>query len=132
MKSHPGSEAVGTFARGQFRTDYESRSDLQALREHRCERARAEMIGAGLDALLCWKDENVRYITGLRAQLIQGKSTLLNGCILLREGPPILLCSGGEAQRARIVMPWIEELHVVPIMEARGLVRATEESTQLA
>jgi Xaa-Pro dipeptidase len=129
MKSHPGSEAVGTFARGQFRTDYESRSDLQALREHRCERARAEMIGAGLDALLCWKDENVRYITGLRAQLIQGKSTLLNGCILLREGPPILLCSGGEAQRARIVMPWIEELHVVPIMEARGLVRATVERT---
>src|SRR5581483_4355533 len=69
------------------------------------------------------------YLTGLRAQLIAGKSTQLNGCLLVPDAPPILLCSGGEAQRARIVMPWIEELYVVPIMEARGLVRAAVEQT---
>jgi Xaa-Pro dipeptidase len=45
------------------------------------------------------------------------------------EGSPILLASGGEVQRARIVMPWLEEIHAVPIMEARGLVRATVEQT---
>jgi Xaa-Pro aminopeptidase len=121
--------AFGDFARGQFRSDYEDRSDLQSLRERRVERARATMDDAGLDALLCWKDENVRYLTGLRAQILQGKSALLNGCVLFREGPPVLLCSGGEAERARVVMPWIEELHVVPIMEADGLVRAAVETT---
>jgi Xaa-Pro dipeptidase len=120
---------TGQFAHGQFRTDYEDRPDLHVLREKRIARAREAMADHGVDALLCWKDENVRYLTGLRAQLIAGKSSLLNGCLLRSEGPPVLLCSGGEAQRARLVMPWIEELHIVPIMEARGLVHGAVEST---
>jgi Xaa-Pro aminopeptidase len=120
---------LGTFAHGQFRTDYEDRPDLQALRERRVERAREAMTSQGLDALLCWKDENVRYLTGLRAQIIAGKSALLNGCLLLPDRAPILLASGGEVQRAKVVMPWLEEIHVVPIMEARGLVRGAVEHT---
>ncbi len=118
---------LAEFAHGQFRTDYEARPDPHALREARVELARAAMREAGLDALLVWKNENVRYLTGLRAQLIAGKSALLNGCILPAEGPPILLASGGEIQRCKMVMPWIEELHAVPIMEARGLVRGAVE-----
>lgn len=120
---------LGTFAHGQFRVDYEDRPDPHALREQRVERARAAMRDAGLDALLLWKDENVRYLTGLRAQLIAGKSALLNGCLLVGDEPPILLASGGEIQRVRVVMPWIEEAHAVPIMEARGLVRTTVAET---
>jgi Xaa-Pro dipeptidase len=125
----PARSDLGTFAHGQFRVDYEHRPDPYELREQRVERAREEMKAAGLDGLLVWKDENVRYLTGLRAQIIAGKSTMLNGCLLPAEGPPVLLASGGEVQRARIVMPWIEEIHAVPIMEARGLVRATVEQT---
>jgi Xaa-Pro aminopeptidase len=109
--------------------DYEHRPDPVVLREGRLARAREAMAAAGLDALLVWKDENVRYLTGLRAQLIAGKSALLNGCLLLADRPPILLASGGEVQRARVVMPWIEEVHAVPIMEAGGLVRGAVEST---
>jgi Xaa-Pro aminopeptidase len=125
----PSRTDLGTFAHGQFRVDYEHRPDPYELREVRVERARAEMKAAGLDALLLWKDENVRYLTGLRAQLIAGKSTLLNGCLLPADGPPVLLASGGEVQRARVVMPWIEEIHAVPIMEAVGLVRGAVEHT---
>jgi Xaa-Pro dipeptidase len=125
----PSRSDLGTFAHGQFRVDYEHRPDPYELRERRAERARAELKAAGLDAVLVWKDENVRYLTGLRAQLIAGKSTVLNGCLLPADGPPVLLASGGEVQRARVVMPWIEEIHAVPIMEARGLVRATVEHT---
>ncbi|HLH68571.1 MAG TPA: Xaa-Pro peptidase family protein [Candidatus Dormibacteraeota bacterium] len=120
---------LGTFAHGQFRTDYEDRPDPQALRERRVERAREAMARQGLDALLCWKDENVRYLTGLRAQIIAGKSALLNGCLLIPDRSPILLASGGEVQRAKVVMPWLEEIHMVPIMEARGLVRGAVEHT---
>jgi Xaa-Pro dipeptidase len=120
---------LGQFAHGQFRVDYEDRPDLARLREKRLARAREAMAAAGLDALLVWKDENVRYLTGLRAQIIAGKSALLNGCLLVRDRPPILLASGGEVQRAQVVMPWIEEIHAVPIMEARGLVRGAVEST---
>jgi Xaa-Pro aminopeptidase len=118
-----------SFARGQFRADYEARPDPHALREQRILRARDTMLAGGFDALLCWKDENVRYLTGLRAQIIAGKSAVLNGCLLFRDGPPVLLASGGEVQRARLVMPWIEEMHAVPIMEAAGLVRAVVEGT---
>ncbi|HEY5058901.1 MAG TPA: Xaa-Pro peptidase family protein [Gaiellaceae bacterium] len=120
---------LATFAHGQFRVDYEHRPDPHELRQKRLAKARAEMKGAGLDALLLWKDENVRYLTGLRAQLIAGKTALLNGCLLIGDEPPILLASGGEIQRVRTVMPWIEEVHAVPIMEARGLVRGAVEHT---
>ncbi|MCD6726221.1 MAG: Xaa-Pro peptidase family protein [Solirubrobacteraceae bacterium] len=119
---------IAQFAHGQFRTDYEIRPDPYDLREARVERVRAEMRARGLDALLVWKNENVRYLTGLRAQIIAGKSALLNGCVLPVEGPPILLASGGEIERCRTIMPWIGELHAVPIMEARGLVRGAVES----
>jgi Xaa-Pro dipeptidase len=120
---------LGSYAHGQFRTDYESRPDPEVLRDKRLRRAQQAMGAQGLDVLLCWKDENVRYLTGLRAQIIAGKSALLNGCILFPDGPPILLASGGEMERVRIVMPWIEEVHVIPIMEAAGLIREVVERT---
>jgi len=120
---------LGQFAHGQFRVDYEDRSDPHRLRGKRVARAREAMAAAGLDAVLVWKDENVRYLSGLRAQIIAGKSSILNGCLLTLEGPPVLLTSGGEAQRVPIVMPWIDEVQIVPIMEARGLVRGAVEST---
>ena len=129
VPSRPSRSDLATFAHGQFRVDYEHRPDPQELRERRLERARAAMRDAGLDGLLVWKDENVRYLTGLRAQLIAGKTTLLNGCLLMGDASPVLLASGGEIERARVVMPWIEEMHAVPIMEARGLVRGAVEHT---
>jgi Xaa-Pro aminopeptidase len=120
---------LGRFARGQFRTDYEARPDLDRLREARLERAQRLLAESELDALLVWKDENVRYLTGLRAQLLAGKSALLNGCLLLPDRAPILLVSGGDLARVRETMPWIDELHAIPIMEAEGLVRGAFEQT---
>ncbi len=120
---------LGQFAHGQFRVDYEHRPDAESLRRLRVDRARVAMAEAGLDGMLLWKSENVRYLTGLRPQIIAGKSVFLNGCLLLPDREPIALFSGGEAERVRTVMPWIEELHVVPIMEAAGLIRGAVEST---
>ncbi len=120
---------LSQFAHGQFRADYEHRPDPYRLREKRVEQARQAMAAAALDAMLLWKDENVRYLTGLRAQIIAGKSAVLNGCLLLPGREPILLASGGEVQRARVAMPWLEEIHAVPIMEAGGLVRGAVEAT---
>ena len=111
--------------------DYEQRVDMDALRERRVERARAAMEAAGLDALLVWKDENVRFLSGLRAQIIQGKSALLNGCLLRADGTMTLFLSGGEIDRARARMPWVRDLRPIPIMEARGLVRGAFETAIL-
>jgi len=58
----------------------------------------------------------------LRAQLIAGKTTSLNGALLTASEDPILLGSGGEIDKARFGMSWIGEAHAVPIMEQRELV----------
>jgi len=118
---------LATFGHGGFATDYEARIDMEALRAERLRRAREALAASEFDALLTWKDENVRFLTGLRAQLIQGKTALLNGC-LLTEDELVLFVSGGEIDRVRLVMPWVEEVHAVPIMEARGLIAGTVES----
>jgi Xaa-Pro aminopeptidase len=65
----------------------------------------------------------------MRAQLISGKSALLNGCLLRKQGPPIMLISGGDLQRAQNAMTWIEEFHPIPILEATGLIHGAFETT---
>jgi Xaa-Pro dipeptidase len=118
---------LGSYAHGAFAVDYEQRIDYELLRGERLAKARAALAESDLDALLVWKDENVRYLSGLRAQIIQGKSALLNGCLLTADGTMVMFLSGGEVDRATRVMPWVEEIHTVPIMEAPGLIAGTVE-----
>jgi Xaa-Pro dipeptidase len=120
---------LGRFGLGQFATDYEQRVDQDELRARRAARVADALDGSDLDGLLLWKTENLRYVTGMRAQIIQGKDTLLNGVLLLRDRDPVLLCSGGELERVENVMSWITEAHPIPILEARGLIRGFVEGT---
>ncbi len=110
------------FARGPSAVDWEERYDFVALRAKRGKKTQDAMAAAGVDAVLLWKDENVRYLTSLRAQLIAGKSTSLNGVLLARGESPVLLASGGEMDKAAFGMPWITAAHAVPIMEQPALV----------
>ncbi|MFD2181075.1 M24 family metallopeptidase [Rhodoplanes azumiensis] len=110
------------YARGPFNVGYERRLDVAALRQKRIAKAQDQRRKAGLDALLVWKDENQRYLTDLRPQLITGKTTALNGALLIEGRAPILFCSGGERDRVDLTMPWIEEAHTIPIIEEVALV----------
>ncbi len=110
------------FAQGPSNVGYERRVDLAALRSKRLAKADEQLRAAGLDALLVWKDENCRYLTDLRPQLIAGKSTALNGALLVQGADPILFCSGGERDRVDRTMPWIKEAHTIPIVEEKALV----------
>jgi len=127
--SQPPRKDLGSFGHGQFSVDYEARVDHNAERSRRVERTCEAIAGAGLDALLVWKYENVRFLSGLRAQIISDKSALLNGCLLTAAGEIVLFLSGGEVDRARRIMTWIEEIHAIPIMEARGLIFGAFEHT---
>lgn len=109
------------WARGPFAVDYEQRVDFAALRAGRLARAREAMAAAGLEALLVWKDENVRYLTSLRPQLLAGKSGLLNGALLTGH-EVVLFVSGGDCDRARATMPWVQDVRPIPILEEAGLV----------
>lgn len=110
-----------TYGVGSFAVDWEQRYDFDRLRTERIRRAQAAMGEAGIDGLLLWKMENVRYLTSLRAQIIAGKASILNGVLLAQDGPPVLLPSGGEVDHAQY-MPWLGAVHAVPIMEQRELV----------
>ena len=113
---------MSRYAKGPFAVDWEDRYDFAELRRQRVERSHQALVDSEADGLLVWKDENVRYLTALRAQLIAGKTTSLNGAILVPGEGPILLGSGGEIDKARAGMSWIGEAHAVPIMEQRELV----------
>src|SRR3974377_337868 len=110
------------FARGPFHVGYERRGELEALRQKRIAKADQQRRLAGLDALLVWKDENCRYLTDLRPQLIAGKTTALNGALLVEGRAPIVFCSGGERDRIDRTMPWVKEVHTIPIIEEKALV----------
>jgi Xaa-Pro aminopeptidase len=114
---------------GPMAVDWEERIDLPGLRRKRVERARAKLAEAGVDALLVWKNENVRYLTSLRAQLIAGKESSLNGVLLTARDGPVLFCSGGELDKARGGMPWLSGIHPIPIMEQPELTAAFATTT---
>ncbi len=118
------------YAQGQFQVDYEARVDFDRLRLGRVAKTQAAMRARGLDALVLWKDENVRYLTSLRAITLQYRSTTQYGVILFPQGKPVLFLSGGEYARAKEVMPWVGEFVVIPIMEEVGMVEVvTAEQT---
>lgn len=110
------------YAKGPMAVDWEERYDFVALRTKRIAKVRAELRGSDLDAMLLWKNENVRYLTSLRAQIIAYKASSLNGVLLSPTSEPVLLCSGGELDKARFGMPWLASSHAIPIMEQRELV----------
>jgi Xaa-Pro aminopeptidase len=116
------SSSMSRFARGPFHVGYERRVDLNALRQKRIAKADQQRRQADLDALLVWKDENCRYLTDLRPQLIAGKTTALNGALLIEGKAPIVFCSGGERDRIDRTMPWVKEVHTIPIIEEKALV----------
>lgn len=89
------------FAMGPFNAAYEARINFSTLRAAQVTRAQTEMTAAGLDALLLFKDENVRYLTDPRDRQIAGKSSFLNGVLLAGDRDPILLCLGGEIRHYR-------------------------------
>jgi Xaa-Pro dipeptidase len=120
---------MAKYARGSSAVDWEDRIDFERLRRHRVDAVKNALAASDLDGLLLWKDENVRYLTSLRAQLIAGKMTSLNGVLLTREAGPILLCSGGEIDKASMGMSWLTAAHLIPIMEQRELVDGFVKAT---
>jgi hypothetical protein len=96
----PDQEAsVSGHAKGPHGVQWQERIDLVRLRIDRVKTVRNALRTSACDALLLWKDENVGYLTSLRAQLIAGKMAALNGVLVTADAGPILLCSGGESPR---------------------------------
>ncbi|MED5578787.1 MAG: Xaa-Pro peptidase family protein [Nitrospinota bacterium] len=114
-----------TWARGSMMVDWEHRIDFERMRKERIQKTQDAMKEQGIDALVLWKDENVRYLTSLRAIMIQYRSSTTYGVLLHQEGDPTLLASSGEAHRIEQCMPWIKDYVPIGILEEPGLVDLT-------
>ena len=87
--------------------DWQQRINFERMRTYRLERARDMMKKAGLGAMLCLYDENVRYITGT---LTPGWNRLKPGlryALLCGDGQPVLFEQGDIGAQVERHAPWI-------------------------
>ena len=81
---------------GMMASDVEQRIDFDALRAYRLGRAREQMEKYDLGALLCFDQDNIRYITNTHlAEWARGK--YWRWCLLPRDGEPVLFEVGTAA-----------------------------------
>ena len=97
---------------GLIGTDWQQRINWDRLRTYRLNRAREAMKEAGLGAMLCMYDENVRYVT---STITPGWCRLKPGLryALLCEGAePVLFEQGDIGTQINRHCPWIPEENV--------------------
>lgn len=91
---------------GMMASDVERRVDFDAMRKYRLARAREQMEKHNLGALLCFDQDNIRYITNTHlAEWTRGK--YFRWCLLPRGGEPILFEVGTAAVVKRELCPWL-------------------------
>ncbi len=92
---------------GMMASDVEQRVDFDAMRKYRLARAREQMEKYDLGALLCFDQDNIRYITNTHlAEWARGK--YFRWCLLPRGGEPILYEVGTAAVVKRALCPWLK------------------------
>src|SRR6185369_4446327 len=98
-------EAMANF--GIAGLDWQERINWDRLRKYRTERARKMMKKAGLGAVLCMYDENIRYIT---STLTPGWNRLKPGlryAVLPNGRPPVLFEQGDIGIHVEKHSPWL-------------------------
>lgn len=106
-----------SYAKGMGQVDYEERIDFSKLRKERVQKAVEQIKQNGLDAALLWREENVRYLTSLRVQLLQYRGPNYHCVLLTSKGELVLFISGGEIARVKETMPWIDHVEPISMLE---------------
>lgn len=106
-----------SYAKGMGQVDYEERIDFPKLRKERIKKALEQLKLNDLDAVLLWREENVRYLTSLRVQLLQFRGPNYHCVLLTSSGELVLFISGAEIARVKETMPWIEHIEPISMLE---------------
>lgn len=102
-----------------FETDWVKRVDYDLMRKQRLARARETMDRFGLDALLVFKQENTRYLAGLRPlwmPIVQVRNAV---AISRFSDEVICLINGGDWEHRQATMTWLkpENIRICPPLE---------------
>ena len=74
---------------GSRASDFQERIDYSRLRKERLEKMRRAMKEHELEVLLCFRQDNIRYITGHNPNPFK-RAHMLNYAILPKDGDPVL------------------------------------------
>jgi Xaa-Pro aminopeptidase len=107
-----------------FAVDWTKRIDFDLLRRERTKNLNEQIKKHGLDALLCFKAENLRYMTGYRPLWWPISFLTRNAGIMAADKEPILFPTSGCVERCRNTMYWMPEENIRPLatMEDPGVV----------
>jgi len=107
-----------------FAIDWTKRIDFDSLRRERTKRLNEEIKKHGLDAILCFKAENLRYMTGYRPLWWPISFLTRNAGIMAVDKEPILFPTSGCYERCRDTMYWMRKENIRPLatMEDPGIV----------
>lgn len=108
-----------------FVTDWVDRIDFVALRRWRRQNLQEKMQGFGLDGIISFRAENIRYFTGMRPLWWPICFTSRNCGMVAREGEPVLFVTSGDWARCRQTMTWLPKENIRPCgtMEDQGVAR---------
>lgn len=106
-----------------FAVDWVDRIDFGRIRELRLERLQREMAKAGIDGIMSFRAEHIRYATNLRPLWWPINFTGRNCSIIPVEGDPILYVTSGDWARCRNTMHWLPMANIRPCgtMEDTGI-----------
>lgn len=100
-----------------FITDWVQRVDFDRMRKERLARAREAMDANGIDLVLAFRYENVRYLSGLRP-LWFPIATFRSAALATsdRNAPVICFVTIGDWQHRRQTMHWLDPANVRPLI----------------
>jgi Xaa-Pro aminopeptidase len=107
-----------------FAIDWTKRIDFDLLRRERTKSLSAQIKKHKLDAILCFKAENLRYMTGYRPLWWPISFLTRNAGIMVADKEPILFPTSGCYERCRDTMYWMKKKNIRPLatMEDPGIV----------
>ena len=109
-----------------FAVDWTKRIDFDLLRLERTKNLNEQIIKHDLDALLCFKAENLRYMTGYRPLWWPISFLTRNAGIMVAGKEPILFPTSGCYERCQATMYWMKKDNIRPLatMEDPGIIDA--------
>ena len=109
----------------QFLVDWENRVDFDRLRKERTARVKQQIKKEGLDAVLLFKAENIRYMTGYRPLWWSQCFLTRNAGLMTVDSDPILFPTSGCAERCQATMDWMPKKNIRPLatLEDEGIIK---------
>lgn len=106
-----------------FAVDWRENVNFDRMRSERTKRLNEQMKKEGLDALLLFKVENLRYMTGGRLQWWPISNLTRNAGIMVPDKEPIFFPTSGCSERLQKTMYWMSKENIRPLatMEDPGI-----------